>query len=142
MDAAAERTAGGHHLELSFQRRKLERDDHGYPFWKVCRERVALAAGETALLLCDVWDSHTCRGAFERLEAMVPRMNEVVKSARGKGVLIVHAPSDTMGFYEGSPARRLRSAGATLRLLSWRDSPLSGGAVSVEPRRGRARPRR
>jgi nicotinamidase-related amidase len=37
---------------------------------------------------------------------MVPRMNEVVKAARARGVTIVHAPSDTMDFYKDHPARR------------------------------------
>jgi len=33
-------------------------------------------------------------------------MNEVVKAARAKGVHIIHAPSDTMGFYADAPARQ------------------------------------
>ena len=64
-------------------------------------------AAETAVVLCDVWDSHWCAGARRRLDAMIPRMNEVVKAVRGKGGLIVHAPSDTMKFYENTPQRLL-----------------------------------
>jgi nicotinamidase-related amidase len=71
-------------------------------------ERVlAWDAKETAVVLCDVWDSHWCAGARRRLDAMVPRMNEVVKRVRSQGGLIVHAPSDTMKFYENAPQRRL-----------------------------------
>ena len=60
----------------------------------------------TALLLCDVWNKHWSRGASERVDAMVPRMNEVVAAARASGVQIVHAPSSTMEFYAGTPARQ------------------------------------
>jgi nicotinamidase-related amidase len=60
----------------------------------------------TALIICDVWDKHWSRGASERVDAMVPRINEVVSSARRQGVSIIHAPSDTLEFYRDHPARR------------------------------------
>jgi nicotinamidase-related amidase len=73
-------------------------------------EEVALArafpARTTALILCDVWDKHWSRGASARVDAMAPRINEVVNAARRLGVLIIHAPSDTMEFYRDHPARR------------------------------------
>ena len=93
-------------LDLRLRTRTLERDGGGYSNWVVHERAAAWAAGETVLLLCDVWDSHTCRGAVERLEKMVPRMNEVVAAARKRGVLVVHAPSDTMDFYADHPARK------------------------------------
>jgi nicotinamidase-related amidase len=33
-------------------------------------------------------------------------MNRVIQAARERGVHIIHAPSDTMGAYEGAPARQ------------------------------------
>lgn len=60
----------------------------------------------TALILCDVWDKHWSRGASERVEAMAPRIDAVVRAARQKGALIVHAPSDTLEFYRDHPARQ------------------------------------
>jgi nicotinamidase-related amidase len=63
-------------------------------------------ARSTALIICDVWDKHWSRGASERVDAMAPRMNAVAHAVRGQGVLIVHAPSDTMDFYREHPARR------------------------------------
>src|SRR5437773_9057131 len=33
-------------------------------------------------------------------------MNQVINAARSLGVMIIHAPSDTMPFYEGTPARQ------------------------------------
>lgn len=48
-----------------------------------------------------------------RVSAMAPRMNAVVGAARSRGVMIVHAPSDTMKFYEGTlERRRMREAPA------------------------------
>ncbi|HUW58644.1 MAG TPA: isochorismatase family protein [Planctomycetota bacterium] len=84
----------------------LVRDRKRRSVWKVVEKRMRLPAGRTALLLCDVWDKHTQRGAEERLGAMVPRMNRVVNACRKKGVLIIHSPSDTIDFYAQHPARK------------------------------------
>ena len=45
--------------------------------------------GETAIIICDMWDKHWCRGASARAAEMAPFMNNVVSLAREKGVLIV-----------------------------------------------------
>ena len=74
--------------------------------WREETLDVELPIAETALLLCDVWDKHWCRGASERVDAMAPRMNEVVQAARAKGVPIIHAPSGTMFFYTDTPMRQ------------------------------------
>src|SRR4051812_30574996 len=73
--------------------------------WVEIHAARAFPARQTALILCDVWNNHTCRSAVARLEAMVPRMNEVVNRLRDRGVFIIHAPSDTMSHYEDHPAR-------------------------------------
>lgn len=62
---------------------------------------------ETAIVVCDMWDTHTCPNAALRVSQMAPRMNEVLKAARAKGVFIIHSPSDTMKFYEGHAGRQL-----------------------------------
>ncbi|MFQ5810948.1 MAG: isochorismatase [Armatimonadota bacterium] len=93
-------------LDLTLRTQVLERDENGYNQWRVVTRRESLAADETALLICDVWDGHRCKGAVERMEAMVPRMEQVVKAARAKSVLIVHSPSGMLDFYEGTPARQ------------------------------------
>ena len=78
--------------------------------WKEAVTAKDLPVAEAALLLCDGWDKHWCQGANERLARMLPRMAEVVKFLRSKGVQIIHAPSDTMGAYEGTPFRRRAQA--------------------------------
>jgi nicotinamidase-related amidase len=66
---------------------------------------------QTAIIICDMWDSHTCNLSAQRVAAMAPRMNQIVSAARSLGVMIVHSPSDTMKFYEGTPWReRMRNA--------------------------------
>jgi nicotinamidase-related amidase len=36
---------------------------------------------------------------------MAPRMNQVINAARSIGVMVIHAPSDTMKYYDGTPQR-------------------------------------
>ena len=93
-------------LHLTLRRQQLSQDEGGRTVWTVRETTETWPARQTALLLCDVWDRHWSRGATERLEAMVPRMNRVVQQTRTRGVVIIHAPSDTMEFYANSPARR------------------------------------
>lgn len=72
---------------------------------------------QTAIIVCDVWDSHHCLNAVRRVEEMAPRMNQVLEAARARGVLIVHAPSSCMERYEKHPGRaRAKSAPAAANL--------------------------
>ncbi len=82
------------------------RDEHG----EAVEEAVDWKAAETAIILCDMWDDHYCLNAVTRLEAMIPLMNDVTRSARAAGVHIVHAPSATMEFYDGTPQRERMTA--------------------------------
>jgi nicotinamidase-related amidase len=66
---------------------------------------------ETAIIICDMWDTHTCAMSAQRVALMAPRMNQVVSAARSLGVMVIHSPSDTMKYYEGTPWReRMRNA--------------------------------
>ncbi len=62
---------------------------------------------KTAIVICDMWNQHWCQGATRRVAEMAPRMNELLVAARARGILIIHAPSDTMRFYDGTPGRKL-----------------------------------
>ena len=61
---------------------------------------------QTGLIICDMWDDHTCKSAAQRVAEMVPTMNRMVSAAREAGVFIIHAPSGTMSFYDETPQRR------------------------------------
>ena len=63
-------------------------------------------AEKTAIIVCDMWDKHWCSGATARVAEMAPTMEKVLQAARAMGVLIIHAPSSTMGFYADTPQRK------------------------------------
>lgn len=90
--------------------RFMARSQFAKPFgrhgWIVKEEDVVWKASETAIIIVDMWDKHWSRGATERVNLMVSRVNEVISLARSKGVTIIHAPSDTMDFYKDHPARK------------------------------------
>jgi nicotinamidase-related amidase len=62
---------------------------------------------ETAIIICDMWNQHWCKGATSRVAEMAPAINNVITIARRNGVLIVHAPSECMDFYKDYPGRKL-----------------------------------
>lgn len=60
---------------------------------------------KSAIIVCDLWDKHWCRGATERVNELAAKMAPVLDQARKRGVLIIHAPSETMEFYKDAPQR-------------------------------------
>ena len=67
---------------------------------------VQLDPKKSAIIICDMWDQHWCKGATARVAEMAPRMNAVVLEARRRGVFVIHAPSSTMNFYKDTPQRK------------------------------------
>jgi nicotinamidase-related amidase len=63
-------------------------------------------ANETALIICDMWDDHWCKGAAARVGELAKPMNELVSAARSKGIFIIHAPSSVTSFYKDTPQRQ------------------------------------
>jgi nicotinamidase-related amidase len=63
-----------------------------------------------------MWDRHWSRGATERVAELAPRINELAVELRERGVLVVHAPSETMDFYRDHQARK--------RILGFSADPL------------------
>ncbi|MFN8444845.1 MAG: isochorismatase family protein [Caldilineaceae bacterium] len=97
-------------FNLTLRRQVLTQDTFGHNHWLVRTEQRTVAAPKTAIVICDMWDCHWSRGASERVEAMVPTMNQVVAAARQQGALIIHAPSEVMNFYTDHPARQRNQA--------------------------------
>ena len=91
-------------LQLHLRHQELRLDQRGRSYWEIIAEEAALSCASTAILLCDVWDRHWSRGATERVDGMVGLMDRVAVAARGCGMQIIHAPSDTMDFYADHPA--------------------------------------
>src|SRR5687767_904096 len=57
---------------------------------QVVQKEVQWAPQHTAIVICDMWDDHWCKGASARVAEMAPAMNDVVKRARDRGVFIIH----------------------------------------------------
>jgi nicotinamidase-related amidase len=90
---------------------------------------------KTAVIICDMWDQHWCKGATDRVGEMAPRMNEVISRLRSQGALIIHCPSDTMNFYRDAPQRKLAQAAphVPLKPLTSGWCPLGGGKEPALP---------
>jgi nicotinamidase-related amidase len=99
-------TAGDDPFTLHL-RSRVEAD--GAP--KVVETVAEWEPSKTAIIVCDMWDQHWCKSAERRVGEMAGPMNEMLKAARARGAFIIHAPSTTTGFYEGTPQRtRARQA--------------------------------
>ena len=103
--ALASPVAAAAPLDLSL--RRLVRSEPGRDQWKSVETRVEWAPAGTVAVICDMWNTHSCKAAAARVREMAPRMNQLVSELRSRGVLIIHCPSDTMKFYEGTPGRKL-----------------------------------
>lgn len=99
-------TAAADDLKLTLRTQALKPDATGHNQWEPLTSEKTVKAEHTAIIVCDMWDKHWSRGATERVNAMAPRMNEVLKAARARGATIIHCPSETMDFYKDAPARR------------------------------------
>jgi nicotinamidase-related amidase len=74
--------------------------------WSEVSLRQTLPVGKTAVVICDMWDKHWCRGATGRVGGLVVKMAPFLEAARERGIQIIHAPSETMDFYKDAPQRQ------------------------------------
>ncbi len=95
-------------LELTL--RRLAESEPGQDQWRIVEERAHWDAPHTAVVICDMWDRHWCKGATARVAEMAPRMNLLIAELRRRGAFIIHCPSETMKYYEGTPGRKLAQA--------------------------------
>jgi nicotinamidase-related amidase len=93
---------GGRHLAL----RSRVAPFRGSGEWSEVRVDYEFEPAKSAIIVCDMWDQHWCRGANRRVAELARRLEPVLENARAKGITIVHAPSDTMGFYAQMPQRQ------------------------------------
>jgi len=90
---------------LGLRARRRQEQPPGSGKMQVSEEVMRWNVAQTAIIIIDMWDTHTCALSAQRVAAMAPRMNQVVSAARSLGVMIIHAPSDTMKYYEGRSER-------------------------------------
>ena len=115
---------------FTLQTRSQVRDTADTDQWREVRQTAAWVPARTAVVVCDMWDRHHCPDATERVGEMAPRMNEVLRTARDLGMLIIHCPSDTMAFYEDHPGRQIARAAPKVEPVV----PLQGWC-SIQPER-------
>jgi len=96
--------AGGRRIRLPLRSRVEAFKETGV--WEEVRLVREVPFSGVAILICDMWDKHWCRGASARVDEMVRRMAPVVDKARAAGIRIIHAPSDVMEFYKDYPQRK------------------------------------
>src|SRR5688500_11168110 len=89
----------------------------------VAEQTLRWDAKKTAVVICDMWDTHNCRSAARRVGEMVPRFNEFLRAARAKGALVIHCPSDVVAFYKDTPQRKLAQ-----------DAPPAKSPPEIKPR--------
>ena len=86
-------------LELLMRSRA---EENGTPVYAEARWKPS----KTAVIVCDMWNTLRCEIVADRVAELAPRMNQVLKAARARGITIVHAPSGTMDFYADTPQRK------------------------------------
>jgi type 1 glutamine amidotransferase/nicotinamidase-related amidase len=88
-------------LELRYQQPTSEGSNR---FHRLTR-REDWAPQATAVIVCDMWDSHHCVNAVRRVAEVAPRMDRFITDLRSRGVTIIHAPSGCMEAYKDHPSR-------------------------------------
>ena len=73
--------------------------------WSAVGFKYELPTERAALIICDMWDKHWCQGANVRVGGLVKKAVPVIDRLRNRGVLVIHAPSDTMEYYSKAPQR-------------------------------------
>jgi nicotinamidase-related amidase len=109
--------------------------------WEEITLARKLAARETAIILCDVWDNHWCPSASRRCAEIARKMEPVLQALRAKGITVIHAPSDCMSFYRDyAPRKRMQDCPrvAPPKPLEVREPPLpiddsDGGCDDEKP---------
>jgi type 1 glutamine amidotransferase/nicotinamidase-related amidase len=92
-------------ITVPLRKRKQATDGSG-DAWSESVEQVMLPVDVSAIVVADMTDTHWCPSAATRMNALAEKVNALVSIARDAGMLIVHVPADTSGFYDAHPARR------------------------------------
>jgi nicotinamidase-related amidase len=69
-------------------------------------KKVKCDPKKTAIIVCDMWDQHWCKSAAARVNELAGPMNDMLKSARAKGVFVIHAPSTCIDYYKNTAQRK------------------------------------
>jgi nicotinamidase-related amidase/type 1 glutamine amidotransferase len=119
----AEAAGGASAKALALHARTRVETKPGSGLFNAVTKPLTWDPAKTAIVVCDMWNQHWCPDATKRVAEMAPRMNAVLVAARNQGVLIIHCPSNTMKFYEGTEQRdRARQAAKVVTKVPLRQS--------------------
>jgi len=113
--------------DFKLQLRTQVQPFHANGPWVEAQFESAIVPAKTAIIITDMWDEHWCKGATQRVGLIAQRMEPLLALARGAGILIIHAPSETMDFYHDAPGRSLAENAPHFprpRELTFSDAPL------------------
>src|SRR5579871_5619318 len=71
--------------------------------WRESSFDESFSPSTSAVILCDMWDNHWCQGAAGRVGILARKIAPIIDAAREHGLLIIHAPSETMEYYKDAP---------------------------------------
>lgn len=99
---------------------------------------IEIDPARSALVICDMWDKHWCSSAGVRVAKLAPKVGRLAKAMSDAGVVVIHAPSETMDFYKDAPQRKATFAVPPVplpKMLDLPDPPLpvdaSGGGCDT-----------
>jgi nicotinamidase-related amidase len=104
---SASTPTGPNSEEIKLQLRTQIQPFHANGPWVEAHFEEAIVPSKTAIIITDMWDKHWCKGATHRVGLIARKMEPLLEVARGAGLLIIHAPSETMDFYSSAPGRLL-----------------------------------
>lgn len=93
-------------LRIHYRTQRKDRNEQGFSCWKQVETVRKIEPEKSVIIVCDMWEEKGCRGHVERIAEMAPMVNEMVVSARARGMHIIMAPSDITDFYIDAPARK------------------------------------
>jgi nicotinamidase-related amidase len=113
--------------DIKLQLRTQVQPFHSSGPWVEAQFDSSIVPAKTAIIITDMWDRHWCNGATHRVGLIAQRMEPLLSLARNAGILIIHAPSETMDFYRAAPGRLLAEnapRSAPPSELTFSDAPL------------------
>src|SRR5581483_9773654 len=81
-------TADAEDSPLRFATRSRVEDGAGK--YQIKEQALNWDPHKTALVICDMWDAHTCPNAAARVNELAPRVDAFAKAARARGVFVIH----------------------------------------------------
>ncbi len=94
---AAEPAKNGDSGKLSLVLRQRESAGKDAGPYRVTFTPETWDARKSAVIVCDMWDTHHSENAAHRTAELAKRMNQVLIEARRRGATIIHAPSRLHG---------------------------------------------